>query len=226
MLGLVVDHGDGGSPQSETARLAQALEIKRCVQLGCREQPHADSARHRGFGFSALPDSARMLIDQGAAGDSQGQLDTDLLVHVARNAVQLRSVALGCPDRFEPARAALDDVRNATQCLDIVDDRRLAKSPFDRRERRLDPGPAPLPFQAFDQSGLFAADVRPGAAVQPDVEIEARPVDIPAQVPGRPRLFDRRFEDLVRANILESQVQISRAWLGSRSRRSRIPSSS
>ena len=165
MLRLVVHDGDGGRAQAEAAGLADVLEVERRVELVGRQQAHADPARHRGLGLAALPDAAGVLVDQLAAGDAQRQLDADLLVHVPRDAVELRPVALGRADRLEPVGPALDDVRDAAEGLDVVDDRRLAERPLDRRERRLDPRPAPLPFQALDQARLLAADVRPGPAV-------------------------------------------------------------
>ena len=78
-------------PRPEAAGLAQALEVERRVELVGREQPHADAARHGRLGLPPLPDAAGVLVDQGAAGDAQRQLDADLLVHVARDAVELRA---------------------------------------------------------------------------------------------------------------------------------------
>ena len=135
--------------------------------------------------FRPFQTPAGVLVDQLAAGDAQRQLDADLLVDVPRDAVELRPVALGRADRLEPVGPALDDVRDAAERLDVVDDRRLAERPLDRRERRLDPRPAPLPFEALDQPGLLAADVRPGPPVAVDLQVEARPVDVLAQVPRR-----------------------------------------
>ena len=172
--GLVVDHGHGGRSQAQAAGLAQALEVERRVQLVGREHPHADPAGHCGLGLPPLPDAAAVLLDQRTTGDAQGQLDADLAVHVARDRVQLGPVALGRADRFEPGRAAFEDVRDAAERLDVVDDRRLAEGALDGRERRLDPGPAALAFEALDQAGLLAADVGPRAAVNPDVQVEAR----------------------------------------------------
>ena len=134
-------------------------------------------------------------LDQLAGGDPQRELDADLLVHVSRDAVELRPVALGRPHRLEPVGAALDDVRDAAEGLDVVDDRRLPECPFDRRERRLDPGPAALALEALDQPGLLAADVRPGAPVNIDLKVEARPIDVLPEVSRRPGLGDRRFQD-------------------------------
>ena len=132
--GLVVDHGHGGGAQAQAAGLAQALEIERRVELFGRQEAHADSARHGRLGLAPLPDPAGVLVDQGAAGDPQRKLDADLLVHMARHAVQLGPVALGRADRLEPGRAPLDDMGNAAERLDVVDDRRLAERPLDGRE--------------------------------------------------------------------------------------------
>ena len=71
-----------------------------------------------------------------------------------------------------------------------------------------------LPFEALDQPGLLAADVRPCPAVQPDVEVEARAVDVLAQVPGGPGLGDRRLEDAVGVDVLEPQVKVGGRRLG------------
>ena len=103
---------------------------------------------------------------------------------------------------------------HAAERLDVVDDRWLAESPLDGRERRLDPRPASLPFQALDQAGLLAADVGARAAMQPDVEVEPRPVNVLAQVAGGACFGDGRFENAIRLDVFESQVKISRRRLG------------
>ena len=56
---------------------------------------------------------AGVLVDQLARGDAQRQLDADLLVDVARDAVELRAVAFRRADRLEPVRASFDDMRHA-----------------------------------------------------------------------------------------------------------------
>src|SRR5690606_9365625 len=109
-------------------------------------------------------------------------LDANLLLDVPGDRVQLRPAAFGGADRLEPVGPAFDDVGDAAEGLDVVDDRRLAERPLDRRERRLDPRPAPLPLQALDQPGLLAADVGAGPAVDPNVQVEAAPINVLAQV--------------------------------------------
>ncbi len=153
------------------------------------------------------------------ARDAQRQLDADLLVHMTRDAIQLGTVALGRADRLEPVGPALDDVRDAAERLDVVDDRRLAERPLDRRERRLDSRPAALAFEALDQPGFLAADVRPRASMAVDFEVEARAVDVLAEVPGRASLGDRGFEDPEGLDVLEPEVDVGRRSPWWRSRR-------
>src|SRR5207249_11724526 len=114
----------------------------------------------------------------------------DRLLDVPRKGVELRPIAAGVTrvlrvgrdaERLEPVVAALHDLRDAGEGLDVVDDRRLAEGAFDGGERRLDPRPGPLSFQALDQPGFFAADVRPGAAVHHHVEIEAAAENVLAE---------------------------------------------
>ena len=140
------------------------------------------------------------------------------LVHVARDRVQLGPIALGRADRFEPVRAAFEDVRDAAERLDVVHNRRFAKGALDGRERRLDAGPAALAFEALDEAGLLAADVGSRAAVNPDVQVVARAVDVLAQVAGGAGLLDRRLEDPVGPDILETKVDVGGARPGGEAR--------
>src|SRR5205823_40767 len=100
-------------------------------------------------------------------------------VHMAGETIELRPVTSQVArvlrigrhaHRLEPVGPAGSDVRNTSQRLDIVDNRRLAKEPLDGRERRLDPRPGPLALQAFDQPRLFTADISRSAAVDIDIE--------------------------------------------------------
>ena len=153
------------------------------------------------FAFATFPDAAAVFVDQLAARDAQRHFVAAGLVHVAADAIQLRPVAAGIArilrigrhaHRFEPIDAAIDDVRHAGHGFDVVHDRRLAKRPFDGRKRRLDARPGPLAFQAFDQPGFFAADVRRRAAVQKDVERKLAAENVLAEQLVGVALVDRR----------------------------------
>ena len=211
---LVVHHGDGGRAQAQAAGLLDILEVELDVHLVGVEDAHADAAGDSRLELPPLPHPTGMILDQLAGGHTQRQLDADLLVDVARDAIQLRPIALGRADRLEPVGPTLDDVRHTSQGLDIVDHRRLAERALDRRKRRLDPRPAALAFEALDQSGLLAADVRPGAPVNIDLEVESTPVNILAEVTGLASLGNRLFEDSIAVDVLEPDVDVSRGRLG------------
>ena len=211
---LVIHHRDGRRAQAEAAGLADVLEVELGIQLRLGEQAHADATGDDRLGLPPLPDAAGVDVDQLAGRDPQGQLDADLLVHVSGDAVQLGPVALGRAHRLEPINPPVQDVGDAAKGLDVVDHRRLAERPLDRRERRLDPGPAALAFEALDQARLLAADVGPGPPVDVDLDVEARPVHVPPQVAGGPGLGDRPLQPPERLDVLEPDVDVSRRRLG------------
>ena len=76
-------------------------------------------------------------------------------------------------------------MRDAGHRLDVVDHGRLAEHAFDGRKRRLDPRPGPLAFEAFDQPGLFAADIGRRAAMHVNIERKVAAADVLAQVARR-----------------------------------------
>ena len=99
--------------------------------------------------------------------------------------------------------------------LDIVDDRRLVERAFDGRERRLDPRPGSLAFQAFDQPGLFAADVGRRAAMHVNIEREIGAADVLAQIAGLVAFVDGRLQTLIAQRVFVADVEIGRRGPGS-----------
>ncbi len=68
--------------------------------------------------------------------------------------------------------------------LDVVDHGRVAVEADGRRkERRLDPGEAPLALEGLEQRRLLAADVGTGPGVDDHVDGEPRAEDVPAHGP-------------------------------------------
>src|SRR5439155_8890355 len=138
-------------------------------------------ARNAGLGFPPFPDSAAVLLDQLPHGDAERDVERAGFVDVPREVVEFRPVATGVTrvfrvggnaHRLEPVGPAFEDVPDAGERLDVVDDGRLAEGALDSRERRLNPRPGALAFERFNQSRLLAADVRSGPAVRIDVQAE------------------------------------------------------
>src|SRR5207249_12021426 len=92
------------------------------------------------------------------------------------------------------------------QRLDVVDDGGLAERALDRGKRRLDLGPALLALERGEQAGLLAADVGAGPAVDDDVEVEARALDVLAEEPRPVGFLDRRAEDALRRHVFPTDV--------------------
>src|SRR4029077_10141398 len=109
-------------------------------------------------------------------------------------------------ERLEPGTAALDDVRQVAERLDVVDDRRLPVEALDRRKGRLEPRLAPQSLERVDQRRLLTADVRPGAAVHDHLAVETAAEDVPADQPGAARLLDRALEEQTLVVVLAADV--------------------
>ena len=93
----------------------------------------------------------------------------------------LGAAALLGADAGEPVGAVVDDGRDVGEGLDVVDHRRLAPQAALGGIRRADARLAALAFDRVDQRRLLAADERPGAQADLQVEIEARAEDVLAQ---------------------------------------------
>ena len=92
--------------------------------------------------------------------------------------------------------------------LDVVDRGRAAIEAGAGRERRLQARLALLAFQAFQQRGLFAADVGAGAVVDVDVEVPAVDVVLADQL-GLVGLLDRRLQALALEHVFAADVDVA-----------------
>src|SRR5262249_14906580 len=156
------------------------------------------AARDHGLELLAAADPLRVVlaVEEFVEVEAHGRLVHAGAVHVARDAVELGAgVLLVAPDLEEPVGAAVDDVLDAAERLDVVDDRRRAERARDGGEGRLDARLAALAFDRLDQARLLAADVGAGAAVDGEVEREGGAEDLLAEEPLRVRLRDRLVED-------------------------------
>src|SRR6202035_1364301 len=111
-------------------------------------------------------------------------LDIARAVHMPGNAEDFCAGIALAADPGEPGGAALEDVGADRDGLDIVDRRRAAVEPDRGGKRRLEARLAFAPFQAFEQPGLLATDVRAGATMQIELEIVARTAGVLTQEAG------------------------------------------
>ncbi len=215
---LVQDHHRGRS-QTQAAKARWIIEIQAAVKLVAPQQPHADAARDCGLRLATLPDPAPELINQLLHGQTQRRFITTGPLNMSTQAIQLgsktaritRILGVGWyTDRAEPIDASIQNVFDACHRLDVVDHGRLAKGPFHGRKRRLDPRPGPLPLETLDQARLFTTDIRPGAAMQEDIERILRAANVLAQQAGCIALVHRRLHAPIGQRILVTQIEIRR----------------
>ena len=79
---------------------------------------------------------------------------------------------------------------------------------FNCREGRLDPGPGPLPLEAFNEPRLLAADVGRSSLVQVEVEREGTALDGAPEVAGGIGLVDRPLQPLPALRIFVAQIEV------------------
>ena len=110
--------------------------------------------------------------------------------------------------RGEPRRAAPQDVGRDRDGLDVVDGGRAAVEADIGREWRLQPRLALLAFEAFQQRGLFAADIGAGAVCDIDVERPAVDVVLADQL-GLIGLIDRGLQMLALADEFAAHIDVA-----------------
>src|SRR5262249_20297315 len=127
-------------------------------------------------------------------------------LHVAADAVQLRSAVFLRPERRVPLGAFRDDERHIAERLDVVHRRRLVVETDYRGKRRLVTRLGAFAFERLEQRGFFAGLIRAGTAMHEDVAVEPGAEDVFPQEPTRIGLVDRAFEDLLRVQELSSYI--------------------
>ena len=172
----VVEHDDAAMADQAVAR-GESFVVERRVEQGAWEigpERSADLNRaHRPSARGAAAD----VVDQFAQRDAEGGFEQAAMPDVA-----------GELDRHGSARAAHAEVavmrgalrqhhRHRRQRQHVVDDGRPAEQADMRRQRRFCPHDPALAFEAFEQRGLFAADIGAGAGAHLDVERIGRAAD-------------------------------------------------
>ena len=82
------------------------------------------------------------------------------------------------------------------------------------RKRRLDAWPGAFAFQALDQAGLFAANVRPGTAMLVNVEVKILAENVLAEQIVRVSFVDGFLHDPKTAAVFVTEVDVRRAGPG------------
>src|SRR5271166_841385 len=94
-------------------------------------------------------------------------------MQMAAQTEQAGSAILGRPQLGKPPRSAEEDMGHAGQRLRIINNRRSAPQPDDRRERWPDSRNAAFALKRFHQRRLFPYFIGAGAAMPVNLEVVA-----------------------------------------------------
>src|SRR6202171_2186165 len=126
--------------------------------------------------------TAGELLDDVAVRDADHDLVVAGLLDVAADRHHARPFRLLGPARRVFGAAVADDPGHSRQRLDVVDRGRLSPRAFDGGEWGTGARLGALALEGLEQCCLLAADIRPVAAVQPDIERVAGPKRMGAEV--------------------------------------------
>ncbi len=176
---VLVEEDDAAATE-EQSQLPVRVERERQVAVR-----RAD-ARKRSAGLEALEHapfahSAAPLVDDCPDAWPERHFDTAGPVHRSGEGEHLRALLLGIGDRTPPLRAVAHDHRGVGVGLDVVHVRGLVPEARLGRERRLDAGHAPVAVNRTHEACLVAADIRPGAEEDHDLEVLAAAEDVLAE---------------------------------------------
>ncbi len=177
----------------------QFLVINARVKQGGWNTPAAGPAGLHRLDRAARRASAAHFVDDLRERDAHRHFDQAAVANFAHDRKNLGAFALLGAELRKGRRAVSDDPGHVSECLDVVDHRRATPESALRRERRTHPRHAARAFDGLDQRRFLAADKRPRAFADFDVELFS-------QQPGGARLFDGQRQPFDRQRILGAHV--------------------
>ena len=155
-------------------------------------QPPGGPAQLHGLELAARQHAAADVEDDLAQSGAHGHLDQPAVHHLAGEREDLGALAGGGAHGGELLGAVVDDPGHVGVGLHVVEVGGLAPEAVRYRADVLAAGHAPLPLDGSGEGGRLAADERPRALVDADVEAETRPEDVLAQEVALARLARAR----------------------------------
>src|SRR3954463_9744597 len=189
----VVDHDDRAGPEHR-AGLGHRVEVVGEVEVFRLQHRGARAAREPELDRAALGRAAREAVDDVARLHPELDLEVARVRDVARDRHELRAGRALDAELGVLLAADLDDGRHGRERLDVVDERRPLVQALVGGERRLEARVPALALERVEQRRLLAADVRAGAAVDPELERVVGAEDAVAEVALGLRLRDRLLE--------------------------------
>ena len=160
---------------------------------------------HRTSGEGAAGD----IVDEFAERDAEGGFEQAAKFDVAGKLDRHSAAGSAHAEIGVGLGAAGEDERDCRERQYVVDDGGLAEQALVRRQRRLGADDAAPALEAFEQRGLFTADIGAGADAYFEIEIVLRSADAFAEVAGAPAGGDRGVHRLDRMRIFRADVDVA-----------------
>jgi hypothetical protein len=138
----------------------------------------------------AVERSAGVVVNQLLQRHLHRRLEHAGALDGAAHAEEFRPAVLFGAKRRKPLRAAGHHQRHVAERLDVVDRGRALPRALDRREWRLESRLRALAFERLEQRGFLARLVGAGAAMQVDLAVETRTLDVLSDEAGLPGIVD------------------------------------
>eukprot|EP00227_Mantoniella_beaufortii_P011202 CAMPEP_0197590548 /NCGR_PEP_ID=MMETSP1326-20131121/11475_1 /TAXON_ID=1155430 /ORGANISM="Genus nov. species nov., Strain RCC2288" /LENGTH=441 /DNA_ID=CAMNT_0043155651 /DNA_START=195 /DNA_END=1517 /DNA_ORIENTATION=- len=211
-VGALVHDDDGGGAEAGLRGLERVEVHEHLLAHLLGDERHGGAAGDDAQQVvPAAAHAPRVLLDQLLQRDAHLLLHRARVVDVPADAEQLGAGVVLAPERREPLRAAAQNRGRHRHGLDVGDRGGAPVQPHAGGERRLQARLALLALQALDQRRLLAADVRPRAVVDVDVEVDAAPARVLAQEPRGVRLVACPLQGEALVDVLPADVDVARA---------------
>eukprot|EP00307_Rebecca_sp_RCC1486_P004752 CAMPEP_0119406326 /NCGR_PEP_ID=MMETSP1335-20130426/696_1 /TAXON_ID=259385 /ORGANISM="Chrysoculter rhomboideus, Strain RCC1486" /LENGTH=470 /DNA_ID=CAMNT_0007430399 /DNA_START=300 /DNA_END=1708 /DNA_ORIENTATION=+ len=218
VCGLVED-SDSRCSQAR-ASCDEGVEVHQHVVASLLGQDrHGRAARdHAEQVVPATTHATAVLLQQVAQRDAHLLLDGDRVVHVTRDAEELRAGVVLAAEAGEPVTTAAHDRWCHRNGLNVGHRRRAAVQPGVGRKWGLEARLAGLSLERLEQAGLLATDVRAATAVDVHVEVFACATRVLADEPRLVRLRNGALEASGLVHKLAADVDVRRARAHARAR--------
>ncbi len=184
--GVVVRQHDDRRRSDEAAVFVQGVEVERHVGLRRRQDPSGRAAGKIAVELVPVEHAAAVFVDELTQRDARRSEVHARLLDAAADRERAQSLPAVAAVAGKPRRPFLENVAHPVQRLHVVLERGTAEQADLRHVRRAQARLAALALDRFDHRGLFAADVRAGAASQMDRR-NAHTADSPAAPRSRAR---------------------------------------
>src|SRR4051794_15039006 len=204
----VVEHDDTAVADQAVAR-GEGLVVERRVEQRAREVGAQGASDLYRADRAARERAAAVVVDELAERHAEGRLEQPAVADVAGELDRHRTARATHAEIGIGLGAFGQDEGDGGERQHVVDDGRLAEQAVMRGQWRLCAHEATTAFEAFQQRGLFAANVSAGADAHLEIEAVRGTTDVRAEIAAALRSLDGRVHRLDRVRIFAADVDVT-----------------